>query len=68
MSATHGLCIQNASCAVFDKLCPDCYKCGFYKLEADRRKSIRLTYCDDGFYRKIIKRDEMKGEEHADQK
>lgn len=58
MNATHPDCIQNSACAAFTKLCKGCLHCGFYKPEAERRKSIRLTYCEDGLYRKIIKRTE----------
>lgn len=56
MSATHSDCIQIGPFAVYSKFCRQCVTCGFYKPEAERRKSLPLVYCEDGLYRKIIKR------------
>lgn len=32
----------------------DCARCGFNADEAERRKNIPLTECDDGLRRKVI--------------
>ena len=62
MSATHEFCTQNGACAIYTKLGPHCYTCGFFKPEADRRKFLPMTFCEDGMYRKIINR--IDEEEH----
>lgn len=56
MGATHEQCTQASDCAVFTKFCRGCVTCGFYKPEAERRKSLPLSYCEDGLYRKFVRK------------
>ena len=50
----HDQCLLTCDCIASKGLSPACERCGFYKPEAERRKSIPLTLCEDGLCRKKV--------------
>ena len=52
----HEKCLLTCDCVATMAFAPVCFRCGFYKPEAERRRKLPMTYCEDGLCRKILKK------------
>ena len=50
----HDQCLLTADCTKAQEFRSVCLRCGFYKPEAERRKKLPLTYCEDGRRRLFV--------------
>lgn len=50
----HEQCLNTVGCVRTTELYRGCLTCGFFKPEAERRKTLPVMYCEDGLYRKFL--------------
>ncbi|MBQ1789273.1 MAG: hypothetical protein II008_03775 [Oscillospiraceae bacterium] len=56
-NGVHEKCLLTCDCVATIAFAPVCFRCGFYKPEAERRRKLPLVFCEDGKQRKFIRRE-----------